>query len=476
MTDGVTLPAKFALAPRRLRTVRIAASSESPSSVSVRRVLSVLSAVLRSPDDSQGAALLRQLALGPLDARDAEPTAVHYSNFFSPLAFPISASQPGVARLVADSAASPAALHARAAGFITPELCPLKGDVLWTERWFDVKLPKGRTKAVLVSLTHSAAVRVDGTTIDPSECRPELTPDGFRLSEKYAFESDEATASLFVNAISAGISPLVALLPLLSSGGTLANAITAPNLILPIVLLNAVSFPLPLARRLFAIFVRERRHHFLVRALVLAELAQTPPPLLFEHRTRCSRPILVVFCAGALEWTDALLGNLAADPTVEPVRLLRALLKACANLPPMSAYVVRALLILALLTIGEVRSVFAVFLRFIAHVFRLVMRAKGITQPQVTCIVSQLLIGVERDGGAAAEAMRSFKKFLERVIREMPEIPEEESGEEELEAFVRAKETEVCAGIREFMDQATDQHILTFSFSQNFRFLGRERG
>jgi hypothetical protein len=432
-------------------------------------VLSNFPILLHSPDDSDAALLLRQFTLGPVDVPDTEPTAVHYSNFFSPIAFPISVRQPGVSRILADISDPFFPVVPRVACFIAPELCPLKSSLLWAEYSFETKPIKGPSKTVLVSLTHSAAVRANGTLID---CQPELTQTGLRLNEKYTFDADPQTSALLVTSISLGIAPLTTLLPLLSDAGTLTAALTAPNLILPLVLLNSASFPLSLAKHLFSVFVSQKRHHFLVRALFLAEISQTSQSLLFAQHTRYSRPLLVLFCAWGIDWA---VGLLEQCRTLEPMRLLKAVLNACGALPALSFYMLRALLILGLLTLGDVREVFALFLRFIARVFKQVMRAKEIQRPVIACIISQLLIGVENRGGAATEAVRAFEKFLERTIRKMPEVAGDEGNIEELTTFISAKDVEIRARVREFMDQAADQQILIFSFAQNFRFLGRER-
>jgi hypothetical protein len=405
-----------------------------------------------------------------------EPTPVHYPLFFSSLAFPISLKHLGVQDIVDNCAGRICRLSellARMVPFIDPILCPLHRSEPFFQKLISVKtLSNNRSKSSprLVCVTYGGSFQVDGNELPPSS--PELTKSGFRIKGQFEFETDSTVTQLFMWVIKNGRIPFPEILALLSQTGTLADALVAPNLILPVVLLNSLAFPLALTRRLFGHVIRENRHHFLVRTLFLAEISRTRLDLLFQQKSVFSKPLIILFCASELEWAVNLIDHLAKRQAVEPVRVLKRLVKGCDQLAPESVYILRVMLILSLFTIGDVRSVFAIFLRFISHVFHEVIRVRELPQT-MTSMMSQLLVRLERDGKAGKESLGIFTRFLERFLRRVPEVKglAESESLDDVQEFVSGHEREVYADVKKFMDEKADRQMLIFSFVQNFRFL-----
>jgi hypothetical protein len=267
--------------------------------------------------------------------------------------------------------------------------------------------------------------------------------------------------------------PLAAALRWPSDAGTVAGALTALSPLLPLVLPNTPAFPLGLAQALLAHVVGGERHHFLVRALFLAEVSRTPLPLLFQQRTQFSKPLLMLFCAFAIDWAVALIGSIRA---LEPVRAFPKLVRASAELPPAPAYVLRVMMIMALLVVGDARAVFGIFVRFATQVLVQIARAKRIARSEVVPLLAQVLVAIDRDSGLGAGSLALFSRFLQSMLRRVPKIaasdPQSLPG---VEAFVDAHEREVSEALRPFMDQPLDEHILVFFFPQNLRCLANQQ-
>jgi hypothetical protein len=258
----------------------------------------------------------------------------------------------------------------------------------------------------------------------------------------------------------------------LSPSGTLAEGLVAPNLILPLVLFNLRAFPMSLAKIVFQHTVHRNCQHFLIRALFLAEVSQRSLAMMFEAGTTSARPLFILFCAWAMDWSVDLLKRLAAKQGMDPISFLKTLVRACERLPPESLYILRVVLIMALFTIGDVRSVLELFLRLLQHVFRVVIKSRELPQNGTVTMISQLVILASQQDQLGNEPLVIFTRLLERLLKCVPDI--EVSAEVNLEpvqVFINQNEVNVSAGIRAYMDQRPQDHILIYSFAQNFRFM-----
>jgi hypothetical protein len=129
------------------------------------------------------------------------------------------------------------------------------------------------------------------------------------------------------------------------------------------------------------------------------------------------------------------------------------------------------MLILSLFTMGDVRPVFEVFLRFMSRVVHEITRVKGLRENGAATAISQLVIRLGNDK-PNDKSLRGFTAFLGRILRRVPEIVvPTEVNLGPLQAFIDEHGADCCAKVRRFMDQSVDQQILIFSFAQNMRFL-----
>jgi hypothetical protein len=326
-------------------------------------------------------------------------------------------------------------------------------------------------------LTFSGSLTLGSTVYPAGNAIPELAETGIRLPDGVEAEMDGDTARAIVGFISDHRIPLAYLLPCLSVEGTVASALSAPNLILPLVLLNSQVFPLALTRGLLACTVAANRHHFLVRALLLASLSRVPLALLFQRGTDFTRPLFLLFCAFAMEWAIDLLGRLQEERENGPRSIFQLLLKGFEEVPHGSAYILRAIMIVALLVLGDTEKVFDIFVRFGVKMLVQIARGKQCAARQTEEIVTALLVAVKPGGTLRQEALDLFTPFLERILQNVPDLGDigKEQHLAEIEAFVSENALDIEERVLRFVQQSSEDHILVFSFAHNFRFLANQQ-
>jgi hypothetical protein len=400
------------------------------------------------------------------------PQPLRFTVFYSSVAFPISHIQIGVAELVDEFAGRDFQLTdiiSAVARFIEPELCPIRPRDVLFERWMGTKRQKRWSKSAseCIAVTYGGSLLVGRDEVSGV---PELTKSGFCIKNQFAFETDRTMAEAVIAILKNGVS-FGDILKKLSAKGDLADALTAPNLILPLVLLNFPKFPLSLVAVVFRHITQKYLHHFLVRSLFLAEISHRRLPMMFQPGTPFGKPLLILFCSWALDWAVTLLERIASRHVLDPIRVLKNLLRECDHLPPQGMYILRVMFILSLFAMGDIRSTFELFLRFISLVIREVTRAKGLTQNGAATMISQLVVRLENHT-SENKSLQMFTSFLERVLLRVPDMEVADYVDlDPVQEFISENVAEVNANIRKFMDQPPDQHILVFSFAQNFRFL-----
>jgi hypothetical protein len=337
---------------------------------------------------------------------------------------------------------------------------------------FKKKLFRSQRPPVQCSVLFGGAFVAGNESFDSSKIEAVRTNDGFKIPRKFGFRAEANLADDFVAMINRTESRLPRILPLLSEAATLEEALVAPNLVLAMALLNSMEFPLKLSELLFKLFVRHDRHHFLIRALVLAEISVTPIHLIFQELTKYSKPFMILFCSVAMTWLNQLIRKLQRHPTVKPSELLEILINACGTLPPEALYLVRVLITVLLFTVNDGRAVFSVFLNLLTGLIGIASKLQHVGNSTTASMLSQLVIQLEGRGKSTNESLLDIAPFMMRLLQAVPRLciseilPIEKIGN-----FMEEFSDQICGEIERMSERGESEHILVFSFAQNFRFL-----
>jgi hypothetical protein len=399
------------------------------------------------------------------------PLPLDYAVFYSPFAFPICHRHTGVTTLV--NSLVPHAdrfqdLIPLVAQFIVPELTPLRSDVILLQKPVIIEelQSKSQPKSEVLVLMLDGGLQVGLDTIKGEIA---LRDTGF-AANRFLYRIDSHRANLIVDYHTRGLG-FSFLVGQLSQTGYLADALNSPNMILPLALLNSPSFPRSHTQILFRFMALFNFHHFFVRSLLLAEISHRRLSIIFRPRTLFGKPLLVLFSAFGMNWALGVLKHLAQLSPVDPLCFVKALTDRCDNLPTESFYILRVICIVSLFAIGDPKSVFELFLRFMFQAFHTAERLKNAPSASATALISQLILAIE-NGAADDQVLALFTAFLVRTLKRVPDIEiTDDIDMDVIQAYVKKHEADVCARVKLFLDEPADRHILALSFAQNFRFL-----
>jgi hypothetical protein len=383
--------------------------------------------------------------MSSFDVRDPEPLPrdrpLDYTVFFQPLAFPIASTNPYAAAVVDTLTSSPFTFDSMCdllQTFIPDSLLPLSPE--------SVVLSTGRCRLLL-----NGDLLIDGQKCADA---PRLTRRGFEAGGRQ-FDTTPEVARQFVDA--ANGPPVFGLF-----ATNFEHALVDPSLLLPLVLLSMPQFPLRCAQILFRAFVGRGLHSFLVRSLVLAELSSVPQRLFFGQPTAFARSLVALVCAFAGAWLEQVAPALERRG-VELPEFVGMLLKAVTKLPPEALSVIRILLVMLVSVLRDRATEFAAFLAFIEQVLG--------GRSTVQAVIAQVLLQIRAGQGRSNTTLLKFRPFLATIFKTVPLIGDGEVDIPEVREWVSAHESEVGREVARMVPASRKDHILMYSFAQNFRFL-----
>jgi hypothetical protein len=208
----------------------------------------------------------------------------------------------------------------------------------------------------------------------------------------------------------------------------------------------------------------------------LAEVTCTPYIGLFKGSTVYKRALLALFVGVAHRWLRELAGNAASNRLTTPSKLLTLIYLSFTSIPGEALYIVRAVLLLTILSSPAERCVFMPFFNFINAALRPFL-AQYFPEKLglMSSLFAQLELQIQGQQLQYTDKMLRLAPFVNGILGEVPQLSCDVRRKAEwrrvVDAFIDLHPDVVLANVESFIDGANKENPIVYSYYQNLKFL-----